>query len=104
MVDKIDGGSAIQPRRSDSLAGKAQESGSNSQSQVSEITATNPFQSRELGSGSTFEQLRQRVQDSGDIDYQKVESIKRALQRGEFSIDANRVAKAVVELEQLLVG
>lgn len=104
MVDKIDGNNGIQPRRNDTFAAKAPESGGNSRSPVSDIAATHPFDSREMGTTSTYEQLRQRVQDGGDIDQQKVNDIKQALQRGDFAIDANRVATAVVELEQLLVG
>lgn len=102
MVDRIDS-SGIQPRRPELAAGKSAESGSG-RSEVAEIAATNPLASGELGNTSTYEQLKQRVNDSGDIDRQKVEDIKLALKRGEFTIDTQRVAKAVVELEQLLVG
>lgn len=103
MVDKIDS-SGIMPRRPDALANKASESGSSNRSEVSEVAAAKPLDSRELGGTSTYEQLKQRVNESGDIDRQKVEDIKLALKRGEFTIDVSRVAKAVVELEQLLAS
>ncbi|MFT5575374.1 MAG: negative regulator of flagellin synthesis FlgM [Bermanella sp.] len=103
MVDKIDS-SGIQPRRPEVTAGKVSEASAGGRPQVSEIPAVNPFESRELSSTSTYEQLKQRVNDSDSVDRQKVEDIKAALKRGEFTIDVSRVANAVVELEHLLAS
>ncbi len=103
MVDKIDN-SGIQVRRTEVPAGKAAETGQSGRSPVSEVAATRALESSELSNTSTFEQLKQRVNDSDSVDRQKVEDIKSALKRGEFTIDVSRVAKAMVELEHLLAS
>lgn len=102
MVNKIDSG-GFQPRRADAAPVKTNETGSRNQAAPTDSVANGSPESQELARSSTYERLKQQVSDSSEIDAQKVADIKAALQRGEFSIDANRVAKAVVELEQLLV-
>lgn len=101
MVDKVDASSPLQARRNENLPIRTAEPGSPGRSATQPIPDTeNPRP--DWQSGSTYEQLRQRVGETGDIDRQRVEDIKAAIRRGDFTIDAQRVARAVVDLEQLL--
>jgi negative regulator of flagellin synthesis FlgM len=48
-----------------------------------------------------LERTRAQVNSSDGIDRQKVEAIKTAIRNGEFTIDANKVAAALVNMEAL---
>ncbi|WP_372749671.1 flagellar biosynthesis anti-sigma factor FlgM, partial [Litorivivens sp.] len=47
-------------------------------------------------------QLQANVANSTEIDMGKVSAIKSAIERGDYAIDAQRISRAVVDLEQLL--
>lgn len=100
MVDKIDNSGAMPPRRPDSANSRVQPS----------PAATPEASASPLGLGdersqtqrSTFEQLHSAVAESGAVDHEKIEEIKSAIQRGDYQINAQRIASAIVDLEQLL--
>ena len=50
----------------------------------------------------TFEQLQANIGADSGVDIDKVAAIKSAIARGEYSIDAQRISRAVMDLEQLL--
>ena len=102
MVDKVDASSPALARRNDNPPMRGTEPGT-SRDPARPAPGAEPRRA-DLPVGSTFEQLRQRVGETGDMDRQRVEDIKAAIRRGDFTIDAQRVARAVIDLEQLLAG
>ncbi|WP_372777719.1 flagellar biosynthesis anti-sigma factor FlgM [Litorivivens sp.] len=97
MVDKIDNSGMPQSRRlepSNSRPAAVSES-------ESQQPAAAPAEATSRGV-STYEQLQGKVNEAGDFDREKVEQVKAAIQSGEYSVNAERIAKAVIDLEHLL--
>lgn len=91
MVERINGSPVGQPRRIDS--GNASQKAEDSKDVT---TSANPASSAET---SLLERARAGIDASDGVDRQKVEAIKTAIRNGEFSIDADQVARAFIDLE-----
>lgn len=95
MVDRIDSSSLNQARKLDTSRGGAAPKASASAPVASipqkESTVETPL----------LERTRAEIASSDGIDRQKVEDIKTAIRNGEFSVDADEVAKAFIDLEML---
>lgn len=91
MVERINGSPVGQPRRIDSgnASQKAESSQDTSQANAAATSAET----------SLLERARAGVEASDGVDRQKVEAIKTAIRNGEFSIDADQVARAFIDLE-----
>ena len=97
MVDKIDNSGMPQSRRlepSNSRPAPVSEG-------ESQQPAAAPAETASRGV-STYEQLQSKVSETGDIDREKVEQVKAAIQNGEYTVNAQRIAQAVIDLEHLL--
>ena len=93
MVDKIDNSGMPQSRRLDSTNGRpaAVSEGKNHEP---------PAAPAEAGSRgvSTYEQLQGKVNETGDIDREKVAQIKAAIQNGDYAVNAQRVALSLIHI------
>lgn len=99
MVDKIDNSGMNQSRRVDSANSRATAvSGSDKAEQQAPAAAVDAG-TRNV---STYEQLQAKISETGEIDREKVDRIKAAIQSGDYSVNAQRVARAVIDLEHLL--
>lgn len=94
MVDRIDGSSLSQTRKLDSGRTGASKSEGATASPAAADTAKTPQLETPL-----LERTRAQVNSSDGIDLQKVEAIKTAIRNGEFTIDANKVAAALINME-----
>jgi negative regulator of flagellin synthesis FlgM len=95
MVDRIDGSSLSQARKLDS--GRTGASSPNQSATPTAGSAEKPS----VAETPLVERTRAQVASSDGIDRQKVEAIKTAIRNGEFNIDANKVAEALVNMEAL---
>jgi|TARA_R110000772_G_scaffold58393_4_gene132226 negative regulator of flagellin synthesis FlgM len=96
MVDRIDGSSLSQARKLDS----GRTGASKSDSTVTSPAAADTAKAAQVET-PLLERTRSQVNSSDGIDRQKVEAIKTAIRNGEFTIDANKVAAALVNMEAL---
>ncbi|WP_373089946.1 flagellar biosynthesis anti-sigma factor FlgM [Zhongshania sp.] len=96
MVDRIDGSSLSQARKLDS----GRTGASKSDSTVTSPDAAGTAKTAQVDT-PLLERTRAQVNSSDGIDRQKVEAIKTAIRNGEFTIDANKVAAALVNMEAL---
>lgn len=102
MVDKINSSAPLQPRKLEAGGTRATQNTDAGNSQANSGVSSAARPESEVLVRSTFEQLQNKVAESSEIDQNKVASIKAAIERGEYTIDAQRIARAVVDLEQLL--
>lgn len=51
-----------------------------------------------------LQQVRERIDNTPEVDMERVEEIKRAIAEGRFPVDAKRIAAKFVELEGMLNG
>ena len=100
MVDRITHTGLPQNRALDSQRGASSEKsgGSDKAGSVASSADNNIVQT------PLMEQVRAQVSASDGIDRAKVDEIKTAIRNGEFQVDADRVAKAFVELEVMISG
>ncbi len=100
MVDRITHTGLPQNRALDSQRGASSEKsgGSDKAGSVASSGDNNIVQT------PLMEQVRAQVSASDGIDRAKVDEIKTAIRNGEFQVDADRVAKAFVELEGMISG
>ncbi|WP_372864673.1 flagellar biosynthesis anti-sigma factor FlgM [Spongiibacter sp.] len=94
MVDRINGTPSGQPRRLDNSSQASSGKAAVSVNDTGNLVTT-PQES------NLIERSRAEVAASDGVDRQQVEAIKTAIRNGEFSIDADQVAKAFVDLELL---
>ncbi|MBB3046388.1 negative regulator of flagellin synthesis FlgM [Litorivivens lipolytica] len=99
MVDKIDNSGMNQPRKLDSANNRSTAVSGGDQAEQQAIAAPVDAGTRNV---STFEQLQAKIGETGDIDREKVDRIKAAIESGDYSVNAQRVARAVIDLEHLL--
>lgn len=102
MVDKVDGTGLGHLRRPDSAAKASPGASEGGEKPAVDAVAPNQFNSADAAGQSTYEQLKTEVANSQEVSRQKVDEIKAAISRGEFQVDPQRVAQAVIELEQIL--
>jgi negative regulator of flagellin synthesis FlgM len=96
MVDRIDGSSLSQTRKLDSgRTGASKSEGAEASTAAASTAKASTVETPLL------ERTREQVSSSDGIDRQKVEAIKTAIRNGEFNIDANKVAAALVNMEAL---
>ncbi len=95
MVDRIDSSSLNQARKLDtSRSGAATKS--------TGAAPVSPMPQRESTvETSLLQRTSAEIANSDGVDRQKVEEIKNAIRNGEFSVDADEVAKAFIDLEML---
>ncbi len=102
MVDKINSPTPPPSRRPETGNTRATQEGSREISSNDNALQGTPANQPEQSVRSTFEQLQANVANSTEIDMGKVSAIKSAIERGDYAIDAQRISRAVVDLEQLL--
>ena len=100
MVDKIDNSGLTQPRRLESSSQR----GSVETREQGSVSDDQALPRSRAEATTTYERLQQAVGGAGEIDREKVAEIKAAIGRGEYTLDAGRVATAIVNLEQLLAS
>lgn len=96
MIDKING--ANPARRIDQANTQASSSG---QAEAKKTEA--PSTARD-SSSLTAAKAQAELQNVSDVNMDKVEQIKTAIAEGNYHIDADKVAKAFSNLEELLQG
>lgn len=102
MVDKINSPAAHQPRRPDPSGGRVNAGNASDNSGKNNSVSDTSKVSGDVPVRSTFEQLQASVGTDSGVDMDKVAAIKSAIERGEYTIDAQRISRAVMDLEQLL--
>lgn len=102
MVDKINNPAAPQPRRPDTAGSRVTAGTASDNSSKNNPVPNTPNVGNEAPVRSTFEQLQASVGTDSGVDMDKVAAIKSAIARGEYTIDAQRVSRAMMDLEQIL--
>lgn len=51
-----------------------------------------------------FTKLRERIKQEPDFDRSKVDSIKKAIQEGQYPLNPRRIAESFVAMEQMISG
>ncbi len=90
MVDRIQSSPSGQPRRPESNASRSESTAATE----SASTAASPRQQANL-----VERSRAGIEASDGVDRQQVDAVKTAIRNGEFTIDADQVARAFINLE-----
>ena len=99
MIDKLDGAGPNQARRIDHANTRAAKSAGGNVEQVEQASPVNsPSESL------TVARAQAQLKAVPEIDTAKVERIKTAIAEGNYHIDAERVAKAFTDLEELING
>ena len=102
MVDKINSPAPQQPRRPDAAGSRVNACNASENSSKYISLNESSHVNNETSIRSTFEQLQANIGADSGVDIDKVAAIKSAIARGEYSIDAQRISRAVMDLEQLL--
>jgi negative regulator of flagellin synthesis FlgM len=101
MSNPIDNG----PRISGSAVGGTSRS---QQSQAGKSTAsaatTTAGQADAASESERLQQVRERIDNTPEVDMERVEQIKQAIAEGRFPVDAQRIAAKFAELEGMLNG
>lgn len=95
MIYRVDGPSQGQTNSLGSSRSTDKSPSSKATTEVTNSPAKSTVDTPLLASAQTA------VNASDGIDRQKVDAIKNAIRNGEFTVDANRVAAAFVDLEML---
>ena len=97
MVDRLDGSSLSQLRKLEGGRTGGSKSENVAPNTAANVTSNQPS----IAETPLMERTRVEVNSSDGIDRQKVDAIKTAIRNGEFNIDAQKVAEALVNMETL---
>jgi len=100
MINKIDNSSPVRPSASVQSSGVVRRIASGSAEPQAAASQASASPRASSGTGkSLLERAGERAKASPDADMARVNEVKAAITRGEFSIDAKAVARAFINME-----
>lgn len=100
MSNPVDGTSRL--RGGASVTNKAKSESNTGATNSADSTTPRPASDVEITSQSTLQEIESRIAELPIVDKAKVEGIKQAIANGDYQIDADAIAKKLVEVEKLL--
>ena len=100
MTNPVDSTSRL--RGGTPATNKGKSESSTSATSGADTAISSPASDVEISSKSTLQEIENRIAELPVVDEAKVASIKQAISNGDYQVDADAIAKRLVEVEKLL--